>query len=376
VVAAADIDRKLARAVEAGVAPGIVALAADERGVLYQSAVGRRALGDEVAMTLDTVVWIASMTKPVTSVAAMQLVERGRISLDEALGPRVPELAAVQVLDGFDATGAPRLRPPRRAVTLRHLLTHTAGFAYPFLNADLQRFQEHAGAPLHPLRAPMVFDAGERWEYGYSTDWVGRVVEHVADQPLERYFREHILDPLGMADTSFEVGSRLRARLAGRHERRTDGSLQPLDVNVPERPAFYAGGGGLYSTGPDYLRFVRMLIGGGELDGVRLIRAETFAEMTRNQIGELVFDPAWFPGVPKRFGLGGMINTAQAPNGRSAGSWAWSGAANTYFWIDPRQRVGGLLLTQIVPFADARVLELFGQLERAVYARDAREGQP
>jgi CubicO group peptidase (beta-lactamase class C family) len=367
-VAAADADRELARAVESGAVPGLVALAADERGVTYQSALGKRALGGHAAMTPDTVVWIASMTKPVTSVAAMQLVERGRIGLDEPLAPRVPDLAAVQVLEGFDAAGAPRLRPPRRAVTLRHLLTHTAGFAYPFLNADLWRFQEQSGGSPDPLRAPTVFDPGERWEYGYGTDWVGRVVEHLADQPLERYFREQILDPLGMADTSFEVGARLRARLAGRHERQPDGSLQLLDVEVPERPSFYAGGGGLYSTGPDYARFVRMLIGGGELDGARLLRAETLAEMMRNQIGDLTFDPDWFPGVPKRFGLGGMINTAQAPNGRSAGSWAWAGAANTYFWVDPARRVGGLLLTQILPFADAAVLDLFGHLERAVYA--------
>jgi CubicO group peptidase (beta-lactamase class C family) len=367
-VVIAGTDRDLARAVESGAVPGVVALAADEGGIVYQGAFGHRALGAEAAMTLDTVVWIASMTKPVASVAAMQLVEQGRIGLDEPLGPRVPELAAVQVLEGFDAAGAARLRPPRRAATLRHLLTHTAGFAYPFNDADVQRYEEQSGAPPHPLRAPMVFDPGDRWQYGYSTDWVGRTVEQVADQSLEQYFREHIFDPLGMNDTSFHVGAGMRARLAGRHERQPDGSLRLLGIEVPERPAFYSGGGGLYSTGPDYLRFTRMLIGGGELDGARVLRADTFAEMARNQIGELAFDPDFFPGVPKRFGLGGMINTTRAPTGRSAGSWAWAGAANTYFWVDPAERVAGLLLTQILPFGDAAVLDLFGRFERAIYA--------
>ena len=213
-----------------------------------------------------------------------------------------------------------------------------------------------------------------------ASDWVGRLVERVSGQSLEDYFREHILDPLGMADTSFVLGPDRRARLAARHQRQPDGSLLAVEVTLPERPASYSGGGGLFSTGPDYLRFLRMLLGGGRLDGARLLRSETVAELARNQIGELTVgaprsvepnvsnDFEFFPGMVKKFGFGGLITTEPAPTGRSAGSWSWAGAFNTYFWVDPTRRVAGLLLTQILPFCDRAVLDLFDRFEHAVYA--------
>lgn len=372
-VVAAATDRLLARAVDAGDVPGVVALAADDGGVLYEGAFGARELGGKSAMTLDTVFAMASMTKAVTSVAAMHLVEQGRLTLDESLGGRLPELAAVQVLEGFDAAGAPRLRAPRRPVTLRQLLTHTAGFGYPFLNEDLLRFQQGEDATPFPWRSPMLFDPGERWEYGFSTDWVGRLVEHLSDQPLERYFREHILDPLGMVDTGFVLRPERRTRLAARHRRDPDGSMHPIEVDVPEEPAFYSGGGGLYSTGPDYLRLLRMLLRAGELGGARVLRPDTVAAMTRNQIDALVLPPSrpglpeFFPGMAKKFGLAGLINTEETPSGRSPGSWAWGGAFNTFFWVDPTRHVAGLILTQITPFGDAAVGDLFARFERAIY---------
>jgi len=256
-----EVDQLFARAVDDGAVPGVIALAADDRGVLYEGAFGKREIGQDPSMTLDTVVWIASMTKTVTSVAAMQLVEQGRITLDEPLGERLPELAAILVLEGFDTAGLPRLRPARSAITLRHLLTHTAGFAYSIWNTELLHFQQYPGARTGPLQAPLVFDPGERWSYGISIDWVGWIIEQISRQSLEDYFRECILDPLGMSDTGFVLRPDQRTRLAGRHQRHSDGSLQSLVVEIPERPAFYNGGGGLFSTGPDYLRFLRMLLG-------------------------------------------------------------------------------------------------------------------
>jgi CubicO group peptidase (beta-lactamase class C family) len=374
------IDEVFEQAVEAGAVPGVIALAADEHDILYQGAFGKREIGKAAAMTLDSVIEIASMTKAVTAVAAMQLVELGRITLDEAVSDLLPELAVVQVLDGFDAAGAPRFRPPRQKITLRQLLTHTAGFAYSALNADLLRLEQQNGAPFGPLQAPLVFDPGECWNYGISIDWVGRLVERVSDQSLEEYFRAHILDPLGMLDTSFILSPDRRARLAGRHQRQADGSLELVHVDIAERPEFYDGGAGLFSTGPDYVRFLRMFLGGGQLDQVRVLRSETVAEMARNQIGHLTVgiqrsvepstsnDVEFFPGLVKKWGLGGMINTAEAPTGRSAGSWAWAGVFNTYFWIDPIRSRSGLILTQILPFCDATVLDLFGQFERLIYA--------
>jgi methyl acetate hydrolase len=387
--ATAAIDRVLRQAVESGAVPGVVALAADRDGPIYEGAFGRRGLADPAAMTPDTVFWVASMTKAVTSVAAMQLVEEGRLSLDAPLGPLLPGLAAPQVLEGFAPDGTPRLRPARRPITLRHLLTHTAGFAYNTWNADIGRYMEATGLPaprsgrLVSLEAPLVREPGERWEYSIATDWVGRAVEAASGERLERYVFARILEPLGMQDSGFVPGPAQRARRAGMHQRGEDGRLTPIDFALPEAPEFFGGGGGLLSTGPDYLRFLRMLLGGGSLDGAQVLRPETVAEMGRNQIGALVFQPLRsvlpaisgdcdpFPGTPCRWGLGFLINEADIPGRRAAGSLAWAGLGNTWFWIDPRRGIAGLLLTQILPFADPAVLDLFAGFETALYAARA-----
>lgn len=366
----------LERAVEGGRIPGVVALATDAQDVLYQGAFGHRRLSGDAAMTLDTVFGIASMTKPITAVAALQLVERGHITLDDPVADYLPEIAAAQVFEGYDAAGAPRLRPPRRPITLRHLLTHTAGFVYDIWNADLAELKRRAP----DLQPPLLFDPGERWEYGTNLEKVGRLVERISDQSLEDYFRAHILNPLGMVDTTFVPGEEQHARRAVRHQRGADGTVQPVELGAPRRPASFNGGGGLFSTGPDYIRFLRMLLRSGELDGVRLLRSDTVAEMARNHIGALsvqrlpTTDPSrsndaeFYPHMSKKWGLGGFINTERAPTGRSAGSWAWAGLHNTYFWIDPTQYLAGVMLTQLWPFCDAHVLQVFGEFERAVYA--------
>jgi CubicO group peptidase (beta-lactamase class C family) len=380
-VVASEVDQVLGRAVDTGVVPGVVALAADDKGVVYAGAFGACEIDPERQMSLDTVMRIASMTKAVTSVAAMQLVEQGRIGLDEPLGTHVPELAAVQVLEGFDDAGTPRMRQPRRPITLRHLLTHTAGFAYDFAHDDLLRYHDYAGIPTIDerkkvcLEVPLVCDPGERWEYGISTDWVGQVVERLSGQSLEAYFREHILDPLNMSDTGFSLRPEQRARLAGMCERQPDGSFLGIAVEEPPDPEFFSGGGGLYSTGPDYLRFLRMLLGGGRLDGVQVLRPETIAAMGENQIGELTVEfSEFFPEMVKKWGLCAMITMDDASTGPAAGSLAWGGAYNTFFWIDPAQRVTGVFLTQILPFGAPGVLDLFARFERAIYASSGGHG--
>jgi len=387
VVASSGVDQVLERAVAQGVAAGVVALATDDQGVIYEGAFGKREIGRDADMTLDTVVWIASMSKAITSVAAMQLVEQGRIGLDEPLSDRVPELAGIQVLEGFDDAGAPRLRAPRRPITLRHLLTHTAGFTYDIWNQDMGRYQQYAAVPgiieckNLTLQTPLVFDPGERWEYGVNLDWVGKTVEQLSGQSLEAYFKEHIFGPLGMDDTGFVIRPEQRSRLASMHVRQPDGSLVAIPFEITQEPEFYMGGGGLYGTGPDYLKFERMLLGGGRLGGVQVLRPDTVQEMSRNQIGELTVgmlksvqpgssnDAEFFPGMVKKWGLAYMISTEVAPTGRSAGSLCWAGLGNTYFWIDPTRRVAGVILTQILPFADAAVLDMYDQFERAIYAR-------
>jgi CubicO group peptidase (beta-lactamase class C family) len=380
----AAIDEALRRAVKAKEIPGVVAMAATESGTLYEGAFGQRDIVHGPAMTPDTVFRIASMTKAVTSVAAMQLVEQGKLQLDEPIGNVLPELAAPRVLDGFDTSGAPRLRPARRPITLRHLLTHTAGFGYEIWNSDLIRYVEAAHMPSFlsgkaaALHSPLVFDPGERWEYGINIDWVGRAVETASGEPLDLYFAQHIFVPLGMTDTGFVPSADQASRLARVHRRRADGSLEPITFDRPQGE-FFSGGGGLLSTGRDYLAFLQMLLHEGRFNDVELLRPETIALIRQNHIGnlelgvmktampELSNDVDLFPSVRCGHGLANVINAQPGPNGRSAGTLTWAGLFNSYYWIDPQKRVTGVILTQILPFADDRAVRLYGEFERGVY---------
>jgi CubicO group peptidase (beta-lactamase class C family) len=371
--------------VDAKDVPGVVAMAVTDKGQFYEGAFGTRLLGDGAPMTLDTVFRIASMTKAITSVAAMQLVEQGKLKLDEPVPNIDPALGSPQVLEGFDAAGAPRLRPAKRPITLRHLLTHTAGFSYEIWDADMVRYVKASGMPsmasgkVAALRMPLVFDPGDKWEYGINIDWVGRLVEAISGQTLDAYFRDKIFTPLGMQDSGYVTSDEQRARQARVHQRQADGTLAPQPLETPSTPEFWSGGGPLYSTARDYLVFLQMLLHEGSFNGVRLLRSETVALMGQNHIGNIPAgimktenptrsnDVDFFPGAEIRWGLGYMLNMQPGPHGRSAGTVSWGGIFNTYYWLDPVKRVTGLIMTQILPFADHRVVPLYGQFERGVY---------
>jgi methyl acetate hydrolase len=373
-----DIDRALRNAVNAQTVPGIVAIGATDKGIVYEGAFGP-------SITADTVFWIASMTKAITATACMQLVEQGKLQLDQPMGKLLPQLESPKVLEGFDASGAPKLRPAKRAITLRHLLTHTAGFTYSIWSEPMGRYEKVTGAPFigdcktGALNAPLVFDPGDRWEYGINIDWVGRAVEAVSDQSLEVYFRENIFAPLGMNDTGFLISSAHKARVAQMYSRQGDGSLTPMAFEMPQRPEFFMGGGGLFSTPRNYMAYLQMLLHEGTFNGARLLKPETVATMRQNHIGDLNVvtlktvvpassnDANLFPGMPQKWGLSFDINTQQGPNGRSAGSLAWAGLFNTYFWLDPVKRVTGTIMTQLLPCADKPVLDLFGEFEKGLY---------
>ena len=379
------IDRVLQQPVAAGALPGVVGLAANDGGIFYQGAFGRRRVDAPDPMTLDTVFRIASMTKAITATAAMQLVEAGRIGLEQPIGEIAPEIAQVQVLEGFDTNGQPKLRAPNRPVTLRHLLTHTSGYSYDIFNADVGRYFEVTGLPSvmtcksASLRAPLVFDPGERWEYGIGIDWVGKIVEAVSGRDLEAYFQENIFGPLGMKDSTFRPSEAQHERLVGTHARQPDGKVAPIEFAVPEDAEFLMGGGGLYSTGPDNLAYTRMILNGGELNGVRVLKPETVALMGQNHIGAIEVpmlksaNPAlarevdFFPGMVKKWGLSFLINTEEAPTGRAAGSLAWAGIHNTFFWIDPTKRVAAVLMMQLLPANDEVVLTTLAGFEQAIY---------
>src|SRR6202451_1212956 len=380
-----QIDSALRAAASAGEVPGVVALAASDHGILYEGIFGKRRLGDGPAMTRDTVFRVAAVVKLITSVAALQLVEQNTLSLDAPVPDIEPAVGAPQVLDGFDGNGLPQLRPAKRPITLRHLLTHTSGFAYRLWDAKAVQYAKSlellpkAQRKLAPP-TPLMFDPGEGWQYGNSIDWVGRIVEAIGGESLDVYFRQHILDPLGMNDTAFALKPQQRQREASAHRRGPGGVLtaEPLEQNAPRQT--FSGGGGIYSTAPDYLTLIRALLAGGTLNGVSILRPETVALMGQNQIGDidvgilktttpaLSNDVDLCPGVTRKWGFGHMINMQPLAGGRSAGSLTWGGLLNTYYWIDPGREGAAVFMTQGWPFADSRALRLYRQFEHGIYA--------
>jgi CubicO group peptidase (beta-lactamase class C family) len=373
------LDRILKSAVDAGDVPGVVAMAATDRSLIYEGAFGPRSLGSTTKMSPDTVFRIASMVKPLTSIAAMQLVERDKLRLDEPAEKIDPDLASPPVLTGFDDKGAPQLRTARSPLTLRNLLTHTSGYTYPLWDADVVRYLKCCKSDKKLPRRPLTFDPDAKWAYGGSIDRVGRLVEIASGMPLERYFQDNITGPLGMSDTVVNPTASQRAREAGVHRRNADGSFR---LEPPEKPTItttFLGGGGIYSTAPDYLALLQAMLNGGSLRGTTILKPETVALMSANQIGNLEAghmkttnpglssDVDFFPGVRKRWGFGHMITIDPVKDGRKAGSLTWAGLLNTYYWIDPASGIAGVLMTQMLPFADARALKVYRAFEHGLY---------
>jgi len=378
-------ENALAEAVAGGRIAGAVALVADRDGVTYQHAAGKRSLGGQAAMDAATVFWIASMTKALVSVAALQLVERGKLSLDGDLSDLLPDLKGLEVLEGIGADGRPMLRPAQGAVTLRQLLTHTSGFGYGFTSPELAAYGQTPGAanPNSGTRAghrqPLLFDPGKGWIYGIGIDWAGIAIEAASGQRLDAFLADSLFAPLGMTDTSFALSAHQQGRKAGMHARSKDGALTPMLFGLPTDPEVLSGGGGLSSTAGDYGRFLRMLLNGGELEGKRVLSAVSIAELGQVQTGDqraggwtsamphLSRDVDLYPGMRTGWGLATMITPEPSPDGRSAGGLAWAGLGNTYYWADPAAGKAGLLLTQLLPFGDPEVLALFARLERCAY---------
>src|ERR1700687_3669474 len=381
-----QIDQVLRQKSDAREIPGVVAMAANSKEVIYQGAYGKRDLSKDDAMTTDSVFWIASMSKAITAAAGMQLVEQGKLSLDAPIGKVLPDLASPQVLEGFAADGTPQLRPAKNPITLRHLMTHTAGFCYDMWNGDMVQYLEKTGLPTvtscknDALKTPIMTDPGTRWEYGTNIDFVGKAVEAVSGKRLDGYLRDHLFTPLGMTDTGFKIGDAQCQRLVAMHARGEDGSLAPIPFELDQDPEFHMGGGGLYGTAGDYIKFTQMILNKGRGNGNQVLKPETVAMMGQNHIGDIKMtkmtsavafatnDVDLYPDMVKKWGLSFLINTAKTPEGRSPGSLFWGGLANTYFWIDPVRDVTGVILMQLLPFADKKCLEAFAGFESGVYA--------
>ncbi len=373
-----SLDTELQRAIERQDASGVVVVAADRKGTIYQGAFGVADIGSARPLEMDSLFRIASMTKAVTSAAAMQLIEQGRFNLDDPVARYFPEFARLQVFESFDsATGAYRLKAASKPVTVRQLFAHTAGLGYPFTSPILRDFRPRPGES-YPV-GPLLFEPGTRWHYGTSVDWLGRLVEKVSGLPLEDYLRQKIFVPLGMPDTFYLVPNDKQARLVTVDHRLPDGGLAKDPAQPPTSGFTPIGGGGLTSSAGDYIRFTRMLLNGGELDGARVLSAKSVTAMGQNHIGAIGV-PALKSALPDRsedfsfiadgrdkWGLGFLITADAVAGKRSAGSLSWGGINNTYYWLDPARGITGVIMMQLLPFADRRALAVYDTFERGVY---------
>lgn len=382
--ATSTIDQVLQDAVAAGDVPNVVAIAADDKGMIYEGAAGPRAVGRDDPVGPDNPLRIASMTKPVCAVAALQLVERGNLDLDAPVETYCPEFADLKVLDGFDRD-TPTLRPPASRAVVRHLLTHTSGQPYWFWNADSARWHRVTGVPIVTsgeaisLTEPLMADPGTTFQYGLAFDWLGKVVEAVSGMSLDRYFAENITGPLGMRDTAFVLTDEQRARSAPVHRRGENGEWTVTDYDWNPRPAWWSGGIALYSTPRDYLMFQRMLLGGGMLDKTKILERSSVDAMFTNRLGDINLPPMirtadpmisddFVLGPGYKWGFGLLLNTLQQPGLRAAGSGAWGGICNTYFWVDPASRITGAIYSQFLPFVTPEMLRMYQNFEKALYA--------
>lgn len=369
--------------VASGAAPGLVAMTGNAAGVKWTGTAGERAPGQP--MTEDTVFRIFSMTKAVGSTAAMILIDRGKLDPNAPVDSILPDFAKIQVLEGFDGD-TPRMRAPKSRATIRQLATHTSGLVYEFWNPDVPRWMAKTSHPSiisgrkASLFYPMVFDPGTRWDYGIGIDWLGQAVEAIDGRRIDKFCQEEIFDPLGMGSTAFECEGALTKRLASVSARGADGKFAPFELAPPPHPEFYGMGHSLYSTAGDYMRFLRMFLNKGALDGKRVLSENGVAAMLANHIGRLrvgkmttvvpsvTADVDLFPGTPKTHSLGFLRVEKDVPGMRSAGSQGWAGVLNTHFWFDPAKDVAGVIMTQTLPFVEPPFLALYEKFERVVYA--------
>jgi len=375
--AASSVDAVLRSGMEQHKIPAVTAMAGTGDAITYSGAFGTRDPVSGMPVTPESIFAIASMTKAVTSVGAMQLVEQGKMTLDEPASKHLPELGMLQVLDGFDSAGKPILRPAAKPVTLRQLLTHTSGFAYDTWHEGMFKFTSSGGDATHVL----AFEPGSKWQYGPSTLWAGRLVEAVSGMDLEKYLQQSVLGPLGMKDTTFILPNEKYERMVGRYQREADGSLKPVPRAMPTPPTTYRGDGGLFSTAPDYLKFTQMILKrGAGPGGQRILKEKTVALMSVNGTGHIpagrlkTWRPAqssdvdFHPGYDDRYTLGFLMNPGAIPGARSAGSLAWAGIYNTYYWIDPHRHICGVIMMQFLPFADKEAVGLLDDFQHAVYS--------
>ena len=371
----------------AGGTPGVVAMATDRKANFYEGSAGKRALGGDQAMTPDSVMAIFSTTKAITGTALMQLVEEGKVSLADPAKKYVPEIAELQVLDGFDAAGQPKTRAPKRDITVNDLILHTSGLCYEFFSHDDLKYRTAKGIPtvvsstFASTRTVLLHDPGAAWTYGVNIDWLGRIVEQQRGKRLGEVMKERIFTPLGMQDIAFTMTDAMKSRRALLHDRAQDGKLTPLpDLVLPQPPEMDMGGHGLYASVGEYMKFIRMFLNDGAGPNGRVLKAETVEAMSKNGLPAGVMSGGWTtsipslsnpgefdPGIKKTWAYTFQRNEEETVTGRPAGSLMWAGLGNLYYWIDRKNGIGGFWGSQILPFLDAVSYPGFVDFEAAVY---------
>jgi len=374
---AAAIDRMFQAAVDKGEIPGVVAAVTNKDQIVYLKAFGKQDVGKGIPMSKDTIFRIASMTKPVTSVWVMMLYEQGKLRLDDPAGNYVPSLKGREVIASFnEKDGTYTTRPAKQEMTIRHLLTHTSGLGYPFTSYTVLGIQQKAGT--NPVDMPLLFDPGTKWNYSASTAVLGTIVEKLSGQPIEEFDQMKIFRPLGMVDTSYYLPDDNARRLATVHQREATGLVEA--PNAAKYTPSVRGDGGLLSTASDYAAFLQMFLNEGSWHGARLLKPESVRLMTSNQIGSIVIGqmPAAIPrqsdvfpfGAGKdKFGLGFQITVTEGKptHERGAGSYTWAGIDNTHFWVDPKNGIGVVILTQVLPFYNPTSMDVMKRFEKLIY---------
>lgn len=366
--------------------PGVVAMVTDRHDDIYSGATGEARINGE-PVTEDTVFALFSTTKTITGTTALQCVEEGLLDLDAPAKEYAPAISDLQVIEGFDNTGQPKLRAPKSDVTTRQLMLHTAGFGYDFFSETYKKLAEEHEQPSiitcsrASIETPLLFDPGERWEYGSNIDWLGQVVEGIRGKRLGAVMQEHVFEPLNMKDIAFTRSDAMKKRTATIHAREDDMSLTPMDdFALPDNPEVDMGGHGLYGPVPEYMKFIRMWLNDGAGSNGRVLKKETVdwavqgalvppqkVTMLPGTIPTISNDAEFFPGLEKDWSYTFMVNSEEAPTGRPAGSLGWAGLANCFYWIDRKNGIGGYWATQILPFGDPGSFVGYLDFESAVY---------
>lgn len=366
--------------VEQGLLPNVVAGVASSEGTTYLESFGLKSLDANDPMAKDTIISIASMTKAVTTVAALQLVEKNHIDLDIPINAYLPEASDLEILQGFDSENRPLLRKAEAIPTVRQLLTHTSGYVYEIWNENANRHVADGGIDSlftdggNGMSAPLSFPPGERWEYGIGIDWAGKIVEEVSGKSLDVYFYDHIFSLIGMVDTFYKVPEEKESRRAAIHARGENGLMVIPYLREP-----ISGGGGLNSTVTDYLLFLRTLLNRGSLNGASMLQPKTVDMMFENQIGELNVPPGKtrMPDISNDFdmgfgseakwGLGFLLHQNNLESGRPKGSASWAGVFNSYYWIDRDNDLCAVIATQVLPFYDSNAISMMQDFESGIY---------